>query len=70
MINNKEALIAYILKHKYGNDDHNNNSRTRDFLESLTLRELESLNNEDDEDEFDVCGEVTDFDFDIEEMNY
>lgn len=67
MASNKEKLIDSIMKNKYGDDDPKYDSTNRAFLESLSIRELEKLSTEDEED-FDIQGEVTDFDFDDEEV--
>jgi hypothetical protein len=60
---NREALIETIMKNKYGTDDPKYDRSNRAFLETLSISELSKLADEDyDEEEFD--GEVTDFDFD------
>jgi hypothetical protein len=48
MASKREELINSIMKNKYGDDDPKYDSTNRAFLESLTLTELERLDDEDD----------------------
>lgn len=66
--NNRESLIDSIMKNNYGDDDPKYDGSNRAFLESLTLKELQKLDNETDDEEFDVEGEIMDFDCDDEEV--
>ena len=60
----RQALIETILN-KNGDND---NQQEIAFLESLSLAELSRLADDDDEDEFCVDGETTDYDFDDDEL--
>lgn len=71
--NTRQKYIDTIMKNKYGNDDPD--SQNRAFHESLSLDELARLADEDNMfneefgDEFELDGEVRDFDFSDEELN-
>ena len=42
----RQAYINSIMQNKYGDDDPKYDDRNRDFLETLTLEELEALSDE------------------------
>lgn len=64
----REKYINTIMKSRYGDDSQDENNRA--FLETLTLDELARLADyqEENEDEFDLDGEVMDIDFDENEL--
>lgn len=66
----REKYINIIMKNKYGDDSQDESNRA--FLETLTLDELARLADyqEENEDEFDLEGEVSDIDFDENELYY
>lgn len=69
---NRQALIDKIMTVEYGSDDPKYDGQNRAFLESLSTAELEkkvwALDHEEIEDEFELEGEVSDIDFDDDEL--
>jgi hypothetical protein len=64
----RQQYIDKIMKDKYGDDDPKYDSANLAFLESLSLNELANMVDGSFEDEFELEGEVKDFDFDPEEL--
>lgn len=57
----REHYVESIMKKKYGSDDTMHDEKHRDFLESLSIRELESMLNSDDDgfgDEHELADEI------------
>ena len=69
----RQQYIDDIIAKRYADDDPKYDEGNRNFLEGLSLSELASMasnefDDEEFEDEFELEGEVRDFDFDDEEL--
>jgi|JFJP01.1.fsa_nt_gi hypothetical protein len=66
----REKLIDKIMSNRYADDDPKNDDSNIAYLNTLSTEKLEAMSDFDDsmETEFDIDGEVLDFDFEDEEL--